>query len=103
MKLISSQKFLNQEVVQEKIQNEDFEVQVSPVFNIDGTDYQVIMDGHHSYHAAIQSGNCPDFIEQNVMDNDNIQLLLDGNIEDFLLTVYVDSDYYDVSTGVSIF
>ena len=101
--LISSQRFLDQEIVQGKIDNNDFEVQVSTVFEIDGTNYQVIMDGHHSYHAAIQSGHKPVFVEQSVYDNDNIQLLLDGNKEDFLFAVYIDSDYYNIETGKNIF
>ena len=103
MKLISSQKYLNDEIVQTKIDNADFAVSVSPMFIIDGVDYQVILDGHHSYHAAIQAGFEPEFIVQTILENDSIQLLIDDNIEDFLTVNYIDSDYYYVATGISVF
>ena len=103
MKLISSQRYLDQEIVDTKIANSDFIVQVSPEFAIGDEVYQVIMDGHHSYHAAVKSGNTPEFIVQNAMDNDCVQLIEDNKIEDFLEQCWVDSEYYDVITGENCF
>lgn len=100
--LISSQSFIDENIVADKIANEDFEVQISPAFEIDGVEYAVIQDGHHSYRAAIEAGVEPEFIIQTASDNDRIALLADGDIETFLEASYVDCSYYDVSTGAEI-
>jgi len=99
---ISSQRYLDDDIIAEKIEMEDFGVSVSPVFEHDGMLLRVIMDGHHSLAAAKQAGVEPEFAELDVQDSDNIQLIHDGKIEDFLLATYIDSDYYDIADGVSI-
>lgn len=100
--IISSQRYISEEIVAEKIGSEDFEVQVSPVFEIDGQQYRVVMDGHHSLEAAMQSGVEPVWCEQDASDNDHIALLESGEVEDFLAVAHVDSDWYDIQTGRDI-
>ena len=100
--LISSQRYIDDEIVAQKIINQDFTVQISPIFTVEDDQYIAIMDGHHSYHAAIEAGVEPEYYEQNVTENDNISLLENGEIDYFLESCYVDSDWYNIKTGVSI-
>ena len=102
MKLISSQRYLDEAIVAVKIENEDFEVQVSPEFEFEGETYRVVMDGHHSYAAAKKAGAEPVFYEQDASDNDRIALLENGNTEDFFDVCRIDSDWYDIETGYDI-
>lgn len=102
VKLISSQRYLDEATVAQKIEEKDFTVQLSPVFEIDGQEYQVIMDGHHSYHAAKEAGVEPNYVVQTVQDNDTIALM-EENIDEFLEAAWVDSDWYEIETGINIF
>ena len=100
--LITSQSFIDDETVAEKIAAADFEVFVSPEFEIDGVTYRVIMDGHHSFAAALESGAEMIITEQNATDNDNIGLLKDGKTEDFLNACWMDSDYHFAASGKAV-
>ena len=102
MQTISSQSYIDESIVAEKIANQDFEVQVSPVFEFAGETIRVVMDGHHSLEAARQAGVDPIFVEQNATDNDKIGLLEQGAFDDFLEAAYVDCDYYNIETGASV-
>lgn len=100
--LISSQRYTSDEVVAEKIANQDFCVQVSPEFEIDGMLVRVVTDGHHSLAAAKQAGVDPVFYEQDASENDMIGLIEQGRIDDFMAVARIDSDYYDVATGMDV-
>ena len=63
--IISSQRFIDQDTVEEKIASNDFEVTIATITTPDGEEFKVVVDGHHSYAAAIQSGNKPIFVEAN--------------------------------------
>jgi hypothetical protein len=97
--IISSQSYINEEIVEEKIANEDFEVQISPEFDVDGETFVAILDGHHSMEAARRAGVAPEFVEQECQDNDDIYLLESGDIDGFLNASYVDSYWYNIETG----
>ena len=99
MQTISAQEYRDEEIVAQKLEARDFEVQVSPVFEVDSVQYRVVIDGHHSLEAAKLAGVEPEFVEQSSSDNDTVALLLAGNVEDFLLAHRNDCDYYDVETG----
>ena len=99
MKTISSQAYRDDEIVAEKLANEDFTVYVTPVFTIEGEEYRVVTDGHHSLEAAKLAGVDPVFVEQSIRENDNIAMLENGQIEMFLEHAYVDTDWYDIETG----
>lgn len=60
-KLVTHQKFLDDAIVQQKLENADFEVFVTPEFTIDGKQYRMIMDGHHSLAAAMRARIHPFF------------------------------------------
>ena len=99
MKTISSQAYRDDEIIAEKLENRDFTVYVTPVFEIDGEEYRVVTDGHHSFEAAKLAGVEPEFIEQTVRDNDNIARGGGGGGGMFLEHAYVDTDWYDIETG----
>ncbi len=97
---ISSQLDTIEEIVSEKIAEQDFTVQVSPVFEIDGQKYRVILDGHHSLEAAHMEGVEPEFEE---IRHDAQGYLDCGDIDGFLEAVYIDCQYYDIETGKPAF
>ena len=101
MTLITSQRFLDETIVEEKQSTGDYEVMISPEFEIDGEKFAVILDGHHSYEAAKRDGFDPDFFQATLQDSDNIALI-DEDVELFLEAVYIDSDYYDAETGIDL-
>ena len=103
MKTISSQAYRDDEIVAEKLASEDFTVYVTPVFVVDGEEYRVVTDGHHSLEAAKLAGVDPVFVEQSIRENDNIAMLENGQIEMFLEHAYVDTDWYDIKTGYLAF
>lgn len=101
IKYISSQRYINEEIVSDKAEAADFEVLVSPVFEIDGEMMAVILDGHHSYHAAIEAGVTPEFVEATTQDHDAVALL-ESDVDTFLEAVHMGDDYYYVETGVTV-
>lgn len=96
--LISSQRFVDRDIVARKIKEGDFDVRVSPQFEVDGENVRAIMDGHHALEAAVRSGNRPNFIEQTTRDNDTVYLLQGGQMDDFLRAQWNDSPWYRWST-----
>jgi hypothetical protein len=101
MKTISSQRYLDDEIVATKSAAQNYAVLVSPEFEIDGEAYRVILDGHHALAAAIQDGVEPDYTTATGQECDSLQILADDP-DNFLRLHYMDSDYYDVATGSPI-
>jgi len=103
MTMISSQRYLDDAIVAAKIAAGNFVVTLSPEFEIDGVAYSVVMDGHHAYAAARESGVAPEFRE--VSDADNcLPLLRAGDIDGFLACAQIEpgTDYYDIETGINV-
>jgi hypothetical protein len=94
--LISSQAFLDDEIVEKKISDCDFVVAITPVMVIDGEEYQAIIDGHHSLAAARLAGVEPDFVVYDATDDDRIGL----DTEDYLEAAWMDTDWYIYDKGV---
>lgn len=92
MKIISSQHFLDWEKVEEKMQQikgaEAVEIPCCEIGEIDGVDYAVQVDGHHTLAAAQELGIPVEF----VFENDPEGLAGD----DYLQAHYMDGDWYDV-------
>lgn len=99
---ISSQRYLDDDVVAEKLANEDFVVSVSPWFEHDGLTMRVVLDGHHSLAAAKEAGVSPEYVELDSQDSDKIGLIDRGEFDLFLESAWMDSDYYDIETGVCV-
>jgi hypothetical protein len=102
--LISSQEYLNDALVVDKLtQGDNFQVSVSPPFELNGRTVRVVLDGHHRLAAAKQAGRNPEFREMNATENDAVGLLNEGAIEDFLRAVHKGDDYKFVNSGKSVF
>lgn len=101
--IISSQRYIDDEIVQNKRENKDYVVTISPEFVIDGTAMQAVIDGHHSLAAAREDGVEPEYIVASVSEDDRIAMLQDGCIDDYLEVCYMDSDWYDIQTGKAVF
>lgn len=97
--IITSQHFLDASIVAQKVEENDFVVMLSPVFKHMGEEYQVILDGHHSYHAALACDVEPEYSIASVRSHDVVALLEEGKIEDFLMACYNDGDYYNIVDG----
>jgi hypothetical protein len=96
--LITSQHYISDEIVFEKIATGDFLVQVSPEFVVDGDAFRVVLDGHHSLRAAITAGVEPTIIQQDARENDRIAPLDAGDVDGFLEACWIDGEYiYAVS------
>ncbi|MBI9080240.1 MAG: hypothetical protein JEY79_10945 [Pseudodesulfovibrio sp.] len=97
--IISSQRYINEEIVAEKIEAADYVVSVSREFGIDGETYRVIIDGHHSLEAATRTGSTPEFEE---VETETDSLLDIDDINGFLDDHYVDCYWYNIETGREI-
>jgi hypothetical protein len=97
---ISSQRYLDDEIVEKKkeklIQDEEesIEVPCSYVGLIYGQPYAIIMDKHHTMAAAKELGLAIDY----VVDDDDSNLIGD----ELLQARWMDSDYYDIRTGITV-
>ena len=100
--LISSQRYIDRDIVAKKIKEGDFDVRVTPHFEVDGEQVRAIQDGHHALEAAIRSGNRPNFIENTAQENDRISLLNAGKVDDFLQAAYHDSPWYRFAKKLDI-
>lgn len=99
---ISSQRYIEDSIVEAKKEAADYDVFVSPVFEIDGQEMRVVLDGHHSLAAAIENGEEPIFTEYDATEHDAICLLEAGDVDGFLMAVHMGDDYYNVFTGSDI-
>ena len=97
--IITSQEHRDEDTIESKRAAKDYEVAISPEFEVDGEIYQVIIDGHHSFAAALLDGVEPEFRIATGQDHDAIPMIADGRIAEFLEAVYHDSDYRNAYTG----
>lgn len=92
MKIISSQHFLNWGTVERKMNEiagmESVEIPCCEIGEIDGVEYAVQIDGHHTLAAARELGISVEFI----FDEDPEGL----TGEDYLQAHWMDGDWYDV-------
>lgn len=100
--LISSQRYLDDDIVQTKRETRDYVVTVSPEFEIDGVVMQAMIDGHHSLAAARADGVEPEFVVATTSQDDRIGLI-EHSVKDYLEVCYIDTDWYDIATGRGAF
>ncbi len=97
MKIISSQKFINYDIVDEKIEKYNNRKSITlPIIDagitdLDGNDLFILIDGHHSKIAAEELG-----IEISYEEVPNEYGLVG---DDLLIAAHVDSDWYYVDSG----
>lgn len=98
--IISSQRYIDSLIVESKRAAADYTVLVSPAFCVGGRLYRVLVDGHHSYRAAIMDGAEVEMIECTMAEDDSTGLI-ESDIDTYLeiKRLHGDSDFYDVSTG----
>lgn len=101
MNLISSQRYRSDEIIEAKRAAKDYIVSITPEFELDGETVQAIIDGHHSYEAAVLDGVGPEYKVLTIQDDDRIALLDD--VDTYLEAAYVDSDWYYIATGNNCF
>lgn len=97
---ISSQRYLDHEIVEAKRRARDYAAQRATV-TVDGEAVYVVVDGHHSLRAAkLDNGGeiawepCADEIQR-----DATRASQDGTILDWMAAHQGDSDWYDIATG----
>ncbi len=100
--IISSQRYINEALVTAKIEDQDFELLVSPAFDIDGMTVRVLLDGHHSLAASKAAGVAPIVVVADSTDHDAVALIESGDAEGFLSATHMGDDYYDVKTGEDV-
>ncbi len=92
MRIISSQHFLDWDIVEKKMEEisgmESVEIPCCEIGEIDGEEYAVQIDGHHTLVAARELGIHIEFTFSEDPEG------LTG--EDYLQAHYMDGDWYDV-------
>ena len=98
MRKISSQRYLDPEIVDAKRKSKDYDVQYV-ILNIGGEKVAHIVNGHHSLEAARLDGVNPDYehVDQVQQEADSMEL------DNYLSAHFIDSDWYDVDTGKLVF
>lgn len=96
---ISSQKYIDEATVQEKINNNDYAVTLASITDNAGNEYDVVVDGHHSYEAAIRTGNNPVYEYSDYDYQSEVDCI---GFDAFLESKWIDSDWYDIETGVNV-
>ena len=96
--IISSQRYRDPKIVEAKRQAGDYEVSLVSI-EIDGVEYDVVVDGHHSMSAAIADGVEPDW----TYVGGELQAEADYlGAEDYLASKSGDDEWYDVRTGALV-
>jgi len=98
--IISSQRYLDNDIVKQKILTIENEVNIPVVFvgEWQGEKLYAIVDGHHTQDAALQTGAKINYVETSGNNYDSRWTL-----EDYLENLYIDSDWYNIETGEPIF
>ena len=97
--MITSQRYIDQDTVDAKINDSDYVVMLATIADSDGNEYDLVVDGHHSYAAAIQSGNAPVYEYSDYNYQAEVDCL---GFDDFMASKWIDSEYYDIETGVNV-
>jgi hypothetical protein len=94
---ISSQRYLDDAVVSDKSDAADYSCNYVNV-TVEGIDYRVLVDGHHSLAAALADGVEPDWTHNVTLQQDVDAMGAIGWLE----AHQHDADWYDVVTGVNV-
>lgn len=101
-RLISSQRYRNDGIIEHKRDICDYEVTVYPI-DIDGEQYLVVLDGHHALDAALLDGVPPRFREPSGPARAELDFILETNgPEEWLVIKYIDDDYYFIDSGRTV-
>ena len=95
---ISSQRYIDDDIVEQKIAAEDYVVTIATVEH-DGQVYEVVVDGHHSLEAARRTGNSPIWVDADYNHQTEIDCI---GFDNWLNQHQNDSDWYDIETGHNV-
>ena len=95
---ISSQKYLDEEIVNKKLLAADFDVLVATI-EYDGEIYEIIIDGHHSLAAAKLVGIEPNFEESDYEYQQEVDFI---GFDNWLELHWIDCDWYNIETNRSV-
>ena len=99
-RLISSQRYINDEIVAAKQAAKDYTVMVGREIEIDGVTCRIVIDGHHSLKAAMLDGVEPEYTCATEQDCDREGI---EDLDEYLGAHVVDSDYYYIDNGREVF
>lgn len=94
---ISSQRYLDPAIVSAKSAIQDYTAYYVTV-RVDGVEYDVVLDGHHSLAAAKQDGADVEWEHLKDMQREADRM----GAEDFLAAHHLGDDYYDIETGLGV-
>ena len=101
MTIISSQRFLDESIVEEKIEElngcESVTVPIAYAGEFEGKECYLLMDSHHTVAAAKEKQIVIEYEEQTPNDWNP-----DWTFEEILENSWNDSDWYDVETGIDV-
>ena len=99
--IISSQDYLDPDIVKTKRREKDFDVFLSPEFDYEGRTFQIVLDGHHSLEAARQSRRKPRFFTTKPNEIEGFTLTGNGDdgVAEFLQMHYNGSDWRNIATN----
>jgi hypothetical protein len=99
--IISSQDYLDPDIVETKRREKDFEVLLSPEFVYEGRAFRVVLDGHHSLEAARQSRRKPRFFTANPREIEGFDLTEKGDdgVAEFLQMHNNGADWRNIATN----
>ena len=100
VRVISSQEYIDEEIVAEKSAARDYTVTLGRIIDVYGVKCRVLIDGHHSLAAALADGVAPEYIIASVTDCDREGII---DLDDYLLSHWIDSDWHYVATGELVF
>ena len=95
--LISSQLFLDDDIVEEKRREKDYEIIVSPVKEGD-EEYLILTDGHHSLKASLLDNKKPILL----YDKSAQKHVNEMGLEEYLDSEMIDTSWYYVKTGKEV-
>jgi len=95
---ITSQRHIDQDIVEVKRAAEDYTVSYVTV-ELDGVEYAVVVDGHHSYEAARQDKAEVDW-ELSVESQKEADAM---SAVDFLDSRWMGDDWFFIATGKLVF
>jgi len=99
--VISSQDYLDPDIVERKRRDKDFDVLLSPEFDYEGRTFRVVLDGHHSLEASRQSRRKPRFLiaKPNEIEWFGLTGNGDDGVAEFLQMHYNGADWRNIATN----
>ena len=96
---ISSQRYLDDDIVAAKLADGDFIVTLARISDADGNEYDVVIDGHHSIAAAKEAGVSPVFEHSDYNYQKEVTCI---GFDGWLAQHCIDAAWYDIDTDIEV-